>query len=192
MEGISAILTGSPITATGGILSAPLTTTRPTDAVTALPAGFVKKGYVGEDGVTKTVDKTDEKIRAWGGATVKIVRQEHSVSYSWTFLESGNAEVLKALVGEENVTITPATTEHGNQIEVRETGQMVPRESWLMEMKDGDTAIREYAPDGQLAYSGDVQFVHSNVISYTVTLEAFPDANGVKSYSWMDDGQKAA
>ena len=190
MEGISAILTGSPITATGGILSAPLSTTRPTDAVTALPAGFVKKGYVGEDGVTKTVDKTDEKVRAWGGSTVKIVRQEHSVSYSWTFLESGNAEVLKALVGEENVTITPATTEHGNQIEVRETGQMVPRESWLMEMKDGDTAIREYAPDGQLAYSGDVQFVHSNVISYTVTLEAFPDANGVKSYTWMDDGKK--
>ena len=189
MEGISAILTGSPLTATGGILSAPLATTRPMDAVTALPAGFVKKGYVGEDGVTKTVDKTDEKIKAWGGSTVKIVRQEHSVSYSWTFLESGNAEVLKALVGEENVIITPATAEHGNQIEVRETGQMVPRESWVMEMKDGDTAIREYTPDGQLAYSGDVQFVHSNVISYTVTLEAFPDSNGVKSYTWMDDGK---
>ena len=190
MEGISAILTGSPITATGGILSAPLTTTRPTDAVTALPAGFVKKGYVGEDGVTKTIDKTDEKIKAWGGSTVKIVRQEHSVSYSWTFLESGNAEVLKAIYGVENVIITPATVDHGAQIEVRETGQMLPRESWLMEMKDGDTAIREYVPDGQLAVSGDVQFVHSNVISYTVTLEAFPDANGVKSYTWMDDGKK--
>ena len=189
MEGISAILTGSPITATGGILSAPLSTTRPTDAVTALPAGFVKKGYVGEDGVTKTVDKTDEKIRAWGGATVKIVRQEHSVSYSWTFLEAGNAEVLKAIYGVDNVIITPATVDHGAQIEVRETGQMLPRASWLMEMKDGDTAIREYIPDGQLAVSGDVQFVHSNVISYTVTLEAFPDANGVKSYSWLDDGK---
>ena len=190
MEGTSAILTGSPITATGGILSAPLTTTRPTDAVTALPAGFVKKGYVGEDGVKKTVDKTDEKIRAWGGSTVKIVRQEHSVSYSWTFLESGNAEVLKAIYGADNVIITPATVDHGAQIEIRETGQMLPRESWLLEMKDGDTAIREYIPDGQLAVSGDVQFVHSNVIQYTVTLEAFPDANGVKSYSWMDDGQK--
>lgn len=190
MEGISAILTGSPITATGGILSAPLTTTRPTDAVTALPAGFVKKGYVGEDGVTKTIDKTDEKIKAWGGSTVKIVRQEHSVSYAWTFLESGNAEVLKAIYGADNVIITPATVDHGAQIEVRETGQMLPRESWLMEMKDGETAIREYVPDGQLAVSGDVQFVHSNVISYTVTLEAFPDANGVKSYSWMDDGKK--
>ena len=191
MEGISAILTGSPITATGGILSAPLSTTRPTDAVTALPAGFVKKGYVGEDGVTKTVDKTDEKVKAWGGSTVKIVRQEHSVSYSWTFLESGNAEVLKAIYGADNVIITPATVDHGAQIEVRETGQMLPRESWLLEMKDGGTAIREYIPDGQLAVSGDVQFVHSNVISYTVTLEAFPDANGVKSYTWMDDGQKA-
>ena len=190
MEGISAILTGSPITATGGILSAPLSTTRPTDAVTALPAGFVKKGYVGEDGVKKTVDKTDEKIRAWGGSTVKIVRQQHSVSYSWTFLESGNAEVLKAIYGADNVIITPATVDHGAQIEIRETGQMLPRESWLLEMKDGDTAIREYIPDGQLAVSGDVQFVHSNVIQYTVTLEAFPDANGVKSYSWMDDGQK--
>ena len=188
----SDVRVGAPITGTGGVLVGPTGTALPTDSSTAPDSALAKAGYVGEDGVTMATERGTEKIRAWGGATVKIVRQEHSVSYSWTFLESGNAEVLKALVGEENVTITPATTEHGNQIEVRETGQMVPRESWVMEMKDGDTAIREYAPDGQLAYSGDVQFVHSNVISYTVTLEAFPDANGVKSYSWMDDGKKTA
>ena len=192
MEGTSAILVGAPITATGGILAAPLDTAAPTSAVDALAAAFAKLGYVGEDGVTKTIDATDEKIRAWGGDTVKVVRQDHSVSYTWTFLESGNAATLKAMKGEENVIITPANNEHGNQIEVRETSKMLPRQSFDFEMKDGDVTLREYVPDGQLSVSGDVQFVHSNVISYQVTLEAFPDANGVKAYSFQDDGKKTA
>lgn len=187
-EGISAILAGTPITGTGGVLAAPIGTALPTDATTVLNAAFKKLGYVGEDGVTKTVDATDEKIRAWGGATVKVVRQDHSVTYAWTFLESSNAEVLKAIKGTENVTIVAPTAVKGTQITVRETGKMLPRQSFSFEIKDGPATIREVVPVGQLSQSGDVVFVHSNVISYTVTLEAFPDGMGVKAYSYIDDG----
>ena len=188
MEGISAILTGAPVTGTGGVTRAPLGADAPTDATTPLIAAFVKQGYVGEDGVTKSVDASDEKIKAWGGDTVKFVRQEHSVSYSFIFLESGNADVLKAIYGAENVIITPPTSTKGGLIEVRTTSQMTPRAMFTLEMKDAPATIREFIPVGQLTVSGEVNFVHSNVISYQVVIEAFPDEDGVKSYSWIDDG----
>lgn len=188
-EGTSAIITGGPVTATGGVLAAPLGSAGPADARTALTEAFKKLGYVSEDGLTKTVDASDEKVRAWGGDVVKVVRQEHSVSYSFTFLESANAEVLKAIKGDENVTIEAATETHGNQVTVLETSEMPPRQEYVFDMKDGDALVREYVPDGQISVSGDVTFVHSAVIAYTVTIEAFPDEGGVKAYSFQDDGQ---
>lgn len=191
-EGTSAILVGAPVTATGGVLRAPVGSTAPADAVTALDEAFKKLGYISEDGVTKTVDASDQKIRAWGGDTVKIVRQEHSISYQFTFLESANAEVLKAIKGEDNVQITPATSDHGGQIVVNETSDMLPRAAYIFDMKDGDAKIREYVPDGQIAVSGDVTFVHSDIIRYQVTIEAFPNEDGVKAMTFIDDGVKAA
>lgn len=190
-EGTSAILAGAPVTATGGVLTAPLGTTGPTSAVDVI-AEFIKNGFVGEDGVTKTIDASDEKIKAWGGSTVKIVRTEHSVSYTFTFLESANADVLKLIHGEENVIVTPPTIDHGGQVEIRERGELIEPQAFVFDMKDGKNRIREFVPNGQLSHTGDVQFVHSAIISYAVTIEAFPDDDGVKAYSFMDDGIKSA
>lgn len=190
-EGTSAILAGAPVDATGGVLSAPIGTEAPTSAIDEL-IEFIKTGFVGEDGVTKTIDASDEKIRAWGGDTVKIVRTEHSVSYTFTFLESANATVLKLIHGEDNVIVTPASASAGGQVEVRERGKLIEPMAFVFDMKDGKARIREYVPNGQMSHTGDVQFVHSAVISYSITIEAFPDEDGVKAYSFMDDGETTA
>src|SRR5690606_21168866 len=97
--------TGAPVTATGGLLFGDTTIAAPTDAATALDPAWVKGGYIGEDGVTRTTDASDEKIRAWGGDVVKVVRTEHSITYTFQFLESANADVLKLIHGEGNVTV---------------------------------------------------------------------------------------
>src|SRR5699024_12062350 len=68
-----------------------------------LSEDFTKGGFIGEDGVTRETDASDEKIRAWGGDTVKVVRSEHSITYSLEFLELANADVLKLIHGAENV-----------------------------------------------------------------------------------------
>ena len=188
-EGSTAIIAGAPINATGGVLCAPLGSERPTDAVEAFGDDWAKLGYVGEDGVVKTIDSSDEKIRAWGGDVVKVVRQDHSVSYALTFLESANATLLKAIKGEDNVLVTPASASHGAQIEIRDTGDMMPRQSFAFAMKDGDTSIREIVPDGQISVTGDATFTHADIIRYSVTIEAFPDEAGVKAYSYLDDGK---
>ena len=64
-------------------------------------AGFVPAGFIGEDGVTEANDRDTDKIKAWGGDTVRVIQNYHTITYSFTFLELGNAEVLKLIYGEE-------------------------------------------------------------------------------------------
>lgn len=173
------ILIGAPVTATGGVMHAPVGTKFPSSISEKFSDDWVKGGYVGEDGVTRTIDASDDKIKAWGGDVVRILRSEHSVSYTFQFLESRNAETLKILFGEGNVHVTT------DEVTVDLKSEMVPRRSFAFDMRDGDAKIREEVPDGQIALSGDVQFVHSDIIRYEVTIEAFPDENGVKARSRM-------
>lgn len=179
--GTDAILVGAPLTATGGVLFAPKTATSPVDSKTA-PIGYTEGGYVGEDGVTRTTDASDEKIKAWGGDTVKVVRTEHSITYTFTFLESANADVLKLIYGADNVTVV------GGKVTIKQTSKMSPRMKFVLDMIDDVSTVREVIDDGQLTTSGDVVFVHSDVIKYEVTIEAFPDDEGVKAITYMDDG----
>lgn len=173
------ILIGAPVTATGGVMHAPVGTAFPAKISEAFSKGWIKGGYVGEDGVTRTIDASDDKIKAWGGDIVRILRSEHSVSYTFQFLESRNAETLKILFGEGNVHVT------ADEVTVDLKSEMVPRRSFAFDMRDGDAKVREEVPDGQISLSGDVQFVHSDIIRYEVTIEAFPDENGVKARSRM-------
>lgn len=173
------ILIGAPVTATGGVMHAPVGTDFPATLADEFPKGWVKGGYVGEDGVTRTIDANDDKIKAWGGDIVRILRSEHSVSYTFQFLESRNAETLKILFGEANVHVSDG------EVVVDLKSEMVPRRSFVFDMRDGDAKVREEVPDGQISLSGDVQFVHSDIIRYEVTIEAFPDENGVKARSRM-------
>lgn len=185
-NGTSAVLVGAPVSATGGLLFGALDVALPTDATSGLDPALIKGGYIGDEGVTRTTDASDDKVKAWGGDTVKIVRTEHSITYTFTFLESANAEVLKLIHGAENVTIS------GSKISVKHTSQMPPRKAYVLDMKDSDASLREVITDGQITTSGDVTFVHSDVIRYEVTIECFPDAKGVKAISYMDDGSTGA
>ena len=180
--GIDAIRTGAPVTATGGVLFADSSATLPTDATTDPGEAFAKGGFIGEEGVTRATDASDEKIRAWGGDTVKVVRSEHSITYSLEFLESTNADVLKLVHGDEHVNVDEA----GQKVSIEHTAKMPPRKAFILDMLDGDTRIREVIPDGQLTTSGEVQFVHSAVIRYAVEIEAFPVDGQVKAFSYME------
>lgn len=185
------VVSGKPL-ATGGILRAPIGTTLPTDATTALGAGFTALGYVGEDGVTETQDRSTDKIKAWGGDTVAVVQTEHSLQYKFTLIETLNAEVLKAVHGDSNVTTTAATSTKGTLHAVLITGQELGHAAYVIEVKDGDARVRIAISDGQITEVGDITYSDSEVIGYEVTVECFPDANGVKATKYLDDGKFAA
>lgn len=183
----SNVVAGVPL-ATGGVLLGALTATAPATAAGTL-TGFTASGYIGEDGVTETNERSTDRIRAWGGDTVKVVQTEHNVSYQFTFLETLNTDVLKAVYGDGNVTKTAATVSTGTLHEVKVNGATLPHKSFVFELKDGDAKIRIYVPDGQITEVGDITYSDSEVIGYQVTVEAFADEVGNKAYKYLDDGK---
>ena len=178
------VVAGVPL-ATGGVLIGALTAAAPTTAVDAV-TGFSAAGYIGEDGVTETNERSTDRIRAWGGDTVKVVQTEHNVSYKFTFLETLNGDVLRAVYGDDNVTT------EGTLHTVQVNASTLPHKSYVFEVKDGDAKIRIYVPDGQITEVGDITYSDSEVIGYEVTVEAFADETGNKAYKFLDSGVVAA
>lgn len=168
------VLIGAPdVEVSGGItLGPPQKDSKnfPDDASKPLDAALGHKpaGYVSEDGVTKTVDRSTEKIKDWNGDTIVITQSDHSVTLQLTFMEGANAEVLKLIAGEKNVTTT------GNTVKVVDNADELPHRSIAFYIKGGNgSKILVFAPDVQATAVGDVQFVRSDVVKYQVTLECF-------------------
>lgn len=184
------VVAGKPL-ASGGILIGERSATAPEDALSVL-SGFSPAGYIGEDGVTESVDRSSDKVKAWGGDTVKVMQTEHGLTYSFNFIESLNSTVLKAYYGDENVDTTPATAAHGTQHTVLITGASLPVKSYVFEIKDGDAKIRIYVPNAEVSEQGETVYADAEVVAYPMTIEALPDELGVKAYKFLDDGQLVA
>lgn len=159
--------------ATGALLRAPLGTALPTTAWATPNVAFVDQGYIGEDGFTQSEKRDTSKKKAFGGTVVKILQTDYSVTLQFTFLESANAEVLKSIYGEDNVTV-----DADDQITVKKNKNVPPHASWIIDVFDGDRLNRTVVPDGQITEIGDIQKVHSDTIAYKVTVECFEDDNG--------------
>jgi hypothetical protein len=164
--------------ATGALRYAPLGTTAPTDASAALDVGWIDLGYIGEDGFTETLTRDTEKKKAFGGATVKVLQTDFANTFQFAFMESINADVLKRVFGEGNVTVS------GANITVAKNKKVLPHESYVIDTEDGDNLLRTYIPDGQIIEVDDIVRVHTDTIMYTVTVEAFEDESGNNSYDF--------
>lgn len=175
MAGTSAlnVAVGKPnLEVSGGVLWAPAGSTRPTDPTTALDAAYVPLGYVGEDGVTESAERSTEEIFAWGGVKVRTVQTQYSGSLSFVLIESRRAEALKFVFGEDNVT------EATGVITVKRNATPLPHGQLVIDMKDGDAARRLDAGLAQVTEVGDITYVDGEAISYEVTVSIDPDADG--------------
>jgi hypothetical protein len=179
---------------TGSCLVAPLGTVGPTDAKAAPGVAFIDLGHVGEDGFTETMDRTVDKKKNFGGKTVKILQTEYVHTFKFILLESLKAEVLKAIYGEDNVTVTAATELVGAAVHIKKTAKKLPKQCWLIDTTDTELEAfyRNHIPIGQITTVSDIKIVHTDTISYEVELEAFEDADGTYVHTYTDDGQKVA
>lgn len=179
----------------GALRRAPLGTDGPVSATDALDNAFVDLGYIGEDGFTESNSRDTTKKKAFGGSTVKILQTDYSSTITFTFLESLNADVLRAVFGDDNVTVTPATETTGTQVIVDKNKATLPHASWVIDTIDGDARYRSYVPDGQITSIGDITVVHTDTIAYQVTIECFEtniDGKLVNIRTFADDGVTAA
>lgn len=174
---------------TGTCFMAPLGSPAPTDARTPLNAAYLDLGYVGEDGIVETVDRSTDEKKAFGGDTVKILQTDYTHEFTLTLLESVNPDVMKTVYGANNITTTAANGVHGTQQKILKTSRKLGHFSWAFDTIDSDTGAlrRQYIADGQIINVGDVNEVHTDTIAYELTLRAFKTPSGVYVTLFTDD-----
>jgi len=171
------VLVGKPL-ATGGVLIGPTGTSLPTNATTAPDAALLGAGYIGSDGVVETNDDSTQKITAWGGDTVRVVRTEYELTYKFTLIETASAP-LKLFYGSDNVTVAEGLT----TVEVN--GTLDDSQVFVLEIKDNGKKVRIVIPSGTVTKREDVSYTDSDAVGYGVTISCTPDESGNSAYKYI-------
>lgn len=165
----------------GAVYVAPLNSTLPTDATTALDAAFVSLGYISEDGLTNSNTASTEDVKAWGGDVVATLQTEKPDTFKFKLIESYNEDVLKAVYGSSNVSGTLAT---GITITANADEQVA--KEWAIEMVlSGGINERIVIPNGKVIEVADIVYSDGEVVGYELTVKAFPDSSENTHYTYI-------
>lgn len=169
---VANVAVGKPKTG-GAIWKAPLNTTLPTDATTALGNAFTCLGYISDEGVTNNNSPESDAIRAWGGDQVLTIQSEKPDTFQFTMIESKNLDVLKAVYGDDNVsgTLADGATIRANSTEAE-------AHVWVIETILGTTLSRIVIPNGKVSEIGEIVYRDDEAVGYNITVTALPGADG--------------
>ena len=183
------VLVGAPnqSNTVGAVNIAPIGTTLPTDATTALNGAFEKCGYVSEDGVSLSQNYNTVDIKDWSRKTVRTLLNEFTGQISLKFIQTGYEE-LCAIFGAENVIKTAATASAGEKLAVKIGAHLPSPKCFVFNMKDGDAKVRIVVPNAQVVPDGDLVFVANDPITWGCKLTCNADADGESIYIYTDDG----
>lgn len=165
----------------GAVFRAPLGTTLPTDATTALNEAFKSLGYISKDGLVNSNSPSNTSESAWGGDTVLNTQGEKADTFKYTLIEATNVEVLKAVYGDDNVS---GTLEAGISIQSN-AEENVPC-SWVVEMLlKNNTKKRIVVPNAAVTEVGDITYADNTAVGYETTISAVPDEKGQSHYEYI-------
>ncbi|MBP3753593.1 MAG: phage tail protein [Lachnospiraceae bacterium] len=180
MNDATNVTTGKP-KVSGAVHFAPLGTTLPTDATTALDPAFVDLGYVSADGLTNNNSPESDTVKAWGGDTVLNLQTDRPDTFALTLIEAMNQNVLKAVYGETNVTVDT----NGN-VSISATAEDMPSGAWVFDMiLKGGRAKRIVVPNGTISELGEITYKDDEAVGYNITITDVPDSSGVYHYEYI-------
>jgi len=162
------------VAVTGAVYVGPTTATAPSSSGSTL-TGFSDLGYVSADGITETIDRTTNQIRAWqNGSLVREVTSEGTYSVTLTFIET-KQDVLELYFGS---AIT------AGQLDGDPT-KSGGRKSFVMDIVDGPLVERTYIPAGEVTAIGERTLASGEAVGYNVTITAYADTDNVTYKKWF-------
>ena len=159
-------------------------------AITAI-SGFTSSGYVSEDGATLTTDISTTDLKEWNKNTVRRLLDSFDGTVSLTLIQL-DEEGAKQCFGEDNVTVTAATSTKGKRMKIAIGASLPEPQAWALRMKDGDARMLVLIPSGQVTSGVEITFVANDAIKLPVTISANDDGTGHSMYIFTDDGIVAA
>lgn len=166
---VTNVTTGKPAVG-GAIYRAPLGTTLPTSASAELDDAFVSLGYISEDGLTNENSAETEEVKAWGGDTVLNSQTGKTDTFSATFIEALNIDVLKMVYGDANVSGTLATG-----ITVRANSTELTGACYVIDQVMREGALKRIViANGKISELGEISYNDSDAVGYEVTITALP------------------
>lgn len=147
---------------TGAVYVGATSATAPTSSTSAL-TGFSDLGYVSNDGVTITPDKSSNAIRAWQNADlVREVVTESTLTYSFMLLET-TTDSIEAYFGstlvDGKMEVNPSNT--GGQ------------KSFVIDIVDGSKVVRHYIPTGEIMKVEAQTVKNGEAVGFGVTVTAY-------------------
>lgn len=186
------VSTGKP-KVSGSIYRAARTSslTVPTSASASLSSDYKCLGYISEDGVTNDLSMETDKVKAWGGDTVLVFQTDKNDTFKFKLLETLSEDVLKAIFGASNVTVTAATTTAPKSITINVNSEEQEEAVWVIDMiMRGNNPKRIVIPYGKITEMGEITYKDDEAVGYDVTITGAADSSGNTHYEYMEIGEK--
>lgn len=177
------VTTGKPKVG-GSVYRAPKGTTPPTNATSELSSAFVCLGYISDDGLKNNENRSTTEIKAWGGDTVHAAQTDKSDTFTMTFLEALNPEVLKTVHGSNNVS---GSLTEGLAVAVN--SDMLDEYVWAIDMILNGVLKRVVIPAGTVTNVSEVTYDDKSAVGYAATLSAMPDSEGNTHYEYFKSAE---
>lgn len=163
--------------ANGKVWVADIGTSAPTDATSALAAGWTDLGYVSEDGATFSEGKDITDIGAWQSFyPIRYIINSRQVTLSFTLRQWNNVTVEFALGG--TITGGPsAFTYTPPSPETLDLRQMA------LEWTDGAKSYRLYVRRGLVSETVETQLIRTDAANLPITFSAMDPGSGTAVYS---------
>lgn len=179
---VNNVTTGKP-NILGSVFVGDTSATLPTDANTALDAGFKCVGYISDNGVENDNSITIQKIKAWGGDTVLSSVTESNDDFKFAMLEGTNVDALKSYYGDDNVLVDPET---GN-ITIHKTGKDLPHKAWVIDqILNSGRLKRIVIPDGQVTARDTISYKDEEAVILGITITAYPNSSGQTHHEYIE------
>jgi hypothetical protein len=157
-------------------------TTLPASTSAAL-TGFDNLGYLSSDGLSNSWEAGDA-IEAWGGDIV--LQAGRTDTFTFTMIESSNANVLKAVYGNDNVEVITVSSASETKVSVNSDDAVSA--AWVFDMLlKGNRKKRIVIPSGIITAVDTISYAGDNAVGYAVTIRCDEDSTGNTHYEYISE-----